>query len=164
MQRSTCLIGVTRVTSAEAKIYQEVRFELTRFATALVGPDDAQDLVASVVAKALERPGGLGGIRDPLPYLMKSVLNAARTRARRQRVVEMVPLESTAEPYQMDQVDSTTLDLIRSLPPQQRAATFLVYWEEHTPSEAAQFLGCRPGTVRRYLHLARQKLKEALDG
>lgn len=151
------------MTTAEAKIYQEVRFELIRFATALVGPDDAQDLVASVVANALERPGGLIGLDEPLPYLMKSVLNSARNSARRRHVVHMVPLEAAAEPSAFDRVDDT-LDLVLQLPPRQRAATFLVYWEQHTPSEAAQLMGCRPGTVRRYLHLARKKLKETLDG
>lgn len=151
------------MTTAEAKIYQDVRYELTRFATALVGPDDAQDLVASVVANALERPGGLAGLTDPLPYLMKSILNSARSRARRRRIVKMVPLDSAVEPSEVDMVDDT-LELIRTLPPRQRAATFLVYWEQHTPSEAAGLMGCRPATVRRYLHLARKKLEEALDG
>lgn len=94
---------------------------------------------------------------------MKSVLNAARSRYRRMKTVTMVPLEKAHEPGHMDRVDEA-LDLIRRLPPQQRAATFLVYWERHTPTEAAVLMGCRPATVRRYLHLARRKLKETLDG
>lgn len=28
---------------------------------------------------------------------------------------------------------------------------------------AAELMGCRPGTVRRYLHLAHRKLKEMID-
>ena len=80
----------------DAKIYQEHRFELVRFATALVGPDDAQDLVSAVVGRVLGRRGGLSGLRAPLPYLMKSVLNEARSQHRRARIVTMVPLESAA--------------------------------------------------------------------
>jgi DNA-directed RNA polymerase specialized sigma24 family protein len=38
-----------------------------------------------------------------------------------------------------------------------------VYWEGHSPTEAAALMGTKPGTVRRYLHLARRKLEEALD-
>ena len=49
------------------------------------------------------------------------------------------------------------------LPPRQRAATFLVYWEGHTPVSAAELMGCRPATVRRYLHLAHRKLEEMID-
>ena len=147
----------------DAKIYQEHRFELVRFATALVGPDDAQDLVSAVVGRVLGRRGGLSGLRAPLPYLMKSVLNEARSQHRRARIVTMVPLESAAEPSVTDR-NTDLLELVAQLPPRQRAATFLVYWEQHTPTEAARLMGCRPGSVRRYLHLARRKLKEALDG
>ena len=32
----------------DAKVYQELRFELTRLATALVGPSEAEDVVAAV--------------------------------------------------------------------------------------------------------------------
>jgi DNA-directed RNA polymerase specialized sigma24 family protein len=38
-----------------------------------------------------------------------------------------------------------------------------VYWLGFSPSEAASVMDCRPGTVRRYLHLARNTLKEVLD-
>lgn len=147
----------------DAKIYQELRFELIRFATALVGPDDAQDLVSIVVGRALERRGGLPGLHQPLPYLMKSVLNEARTIHRRSRVIKMMPLEAAAEPSITDAPDDL-LQLVLGLPPRQRAATFLVYWEQNTPTEAARLMKCRPATVRRYLYLARRKLKESLDG
>ena len=147
----------------DAKIYQEHRFELVRFATALVGPDDAQDLVSTVVGRLLERQGGLTGLRQPLPYLMKSVLNEARSHHRRKRILTMVPLETATEPSVTDRPDDL-LEVVAQLPPRQRAATFLVYWEQHTPTEAARLMGCRPATVRRYLHLARRKLKETLDG
>jgi RNA polymerase sigma-70 factor (ECF subfamily) len=53
--------------------------------------------------------------------------------------------------------------LVSFLPARQRAATFLVYWEGHTSASAAELMGCRPGTVRRYLHLAREALKEMID-
>jgi DNA-directed RNA polymerase specialized sigma24 family protein len=49
------------------------------------------------------------------------------------------------------------------LPLQQRAAIYLVYWEGCEPTEAARLLGVQPGTLRRYLHLAREKLRRYLD-
>ena len=147
----------------DAKIYQEHRFALTRYATVLAGPDEAPDIVSAVIIRALEKAGGLGGLRDPRPYLMKAVLNEVRSRLRRRQVVSFVPLGEAAGPTVTDHHDNA-LDLVAALPPRQRAAAFLVYWEQHTPTEAAQLMGCRPATVRRYLHLARSKLKEALDG
>jgi DNA-directed RNA polymerase specialized sigma24 family protein len=49
------------------------------------------------------------------------------------------------------------------LPARQRAAMFLVYWLECTVPEAARLMGARPGTLYRYLHLARNSLRRVLD-
>lgn len=133
-----------------------------RYATALTGPDSADDVVSAVVARALARRGGLSGLRDPKQYLMTSVLNEVRSRYRhrlRQPVVCAEVGVATA-PMEADGV----VEVIAALPPRQRAAAFLVFYEEYTPSEAADLMGCRPATVRRYLHLARSKLQEALNG
>lgn len=133
-----------------------------RYATALVGPDAAEDVVSTVVTRVLARSGGLGGLREPKQYLMRSILNEVRTRHRervRQSVVHAdVAVATTYES------DTDVVDVIEALPPQQRAAAFLVFYEGYTPSEAARLMGCRPGTVRHYLHLARSKLREAFDG
>ena len=48
-----------------AKAYQGLRFQLTRLATAPVGPSTAEDVVADVVTRVLERPGGLASFKDP---------------------------------------------------------------------------------------------------
>ena len=147
----------------DAKVYQELRYELTRLATALVGPTEAEDVVATVVTRALGRPGGLAGLREPRPYLIKSVLNEGRSRLRWRR--RWQPMSTNPAPEASAESGSNELvDLVMALPVQQRAATFLVYWEGHSPTEAAALMGTKPGTVRRYLHLARKKLEEALDG
>ena len=147
----------------DAEIYSQLRWDLMRFATSLVGVDDAADLLSAVVTRALRRPGGLAGLTDAKPYLVRALTNEARslhrTRSRRldmsrSLVVPAVDDSDTA---------SGTLDLLMSLPPRQRAALFLVGYEGYEPSEAAALLGCRPGTVRRYLFIARQKLREVLD-
>ncbi|MEX2252145.1 MAG: RNA polymerase sigma factor [Acidimicrobiia bacterium] len=145
----------------DAKVYQELRYELTRLATALVGPTEAEDVVSTVVARVLERPGGLIGLREPRPYLVKAVLNEGRSRLRRQRRWGLLPLGQSTHPTFTHGHDDL-VDLVMRLPLQQRAATFLVYWEGHSPTSAAELMGCRPATVRRYLHLARKKLEEAV--
>lgn len=146
----------------DAKVYQELRFELTRLATALVGPSEAEDVVSTVVVRVLERPGGLVGLNEPRPYLVKSVINEARSRLRTRRRWLSQPHSAESDSLIVDYRDEL-VEMVRRLPVQQRAATFLVYWEGHTASSAAELMGCRPATVRRYLHLARQKLEKVLD-
>ena len=56
---------------SDAKAYQELRFELTRLATALVGPSEAEDVVADVVTRVLERcRGGLARLKDPRSHMV----------------------------------------------------------------------------------------------
>jgi RNA polymerase sigma-70 factor (ECF subfamily) len=55
------------------------------------------------------------------------------------------------------------LHAVMGLPPQQRAAVYLTYWRDLPISETSELLGCRPGTVKRYLFLARNRLKELLS-
>jgi DNA-directed RNA polymerase specialized sigma24 family protein len=146
---------------SDAEVYAEVRLDLMRYATALVGVSDAADLVSSVVLRVLERHGGLTELDDPKPYLMRSVLNEARMRhrsmTRERRAVAALP------GGHVDPVHDEVLDLVMDLPPRQRAAVFLADYEQYRPTEIAELMGCRPGTVRRYLFMARRKLKEFLD-
>jgi RNA polymerase sigma-70 factor (ECF subfamily) len=146
----------------ESEIYESVRRDLMRYATVLVGPDRAEDVVSTVVTRVLARSGGLSGLLDPKQYLMKSILNEVRTGHRQQLRRSVVHADvATVATFQSE---THIVDAIDRLPAQQRAAAFLVFYEGYTPSEAARQMGCRPGTVRRYLHLARSKLREALDG
>lgn len=147
---------------SDAKAYQELRFELTRLATALVGPSEAEDVVADVVVRVLERPGGLSGLKDPRPYLVKAIINEARSRFRKRKRVDDRPVRNEEDSPAADYRDQL-VEVVSTLPPRQRAATFLVYWEGHTSVSAAELMGCRPATVRRYLHLAHRKLEEMLD-
>ncbi len=150
------------VSASDESIYRGLRDELVRYASALVGPDDGPDLLSTVVARTLSRRS-LADLADPRMYLFRAISNEAasvrRTRARRQ-VVRLNAIDAPS--YTMDPVDEV-LEIVWELPVQQRAATYLVYWLEFTPTEAAEAMACRPGTVRRYLHLARTRLKEALD-
>ncbi len=147
---------------SDAKAYQELRFELTRLATALVGPSEAEDVVADVVVRVLERPGGLSGLKDPRPYLVRAIINEARSRFRKRKRVDGLLARVEEDPPAADYRDQL-VEVVSMLPPRQRAATFLIYWEGHTSVSAAELMGCRPATVRRYLHLAHHKLKEMID-
>ncbi len=90
--------------------------------------------------------------------MLKAVLNEARGLGRRQG---NLPLPDMA----MSDRSIELLDVIAAvwrLPVQQRAAVFLFYWEGHPVAEIADPIGVRPGTVKRYLYLARKRLKGSL--
>lgn len=146
------------VMGSDEEIYLKYRDELMRYATALVGPDGAPDVVSSVVTKVLRARKSLTGLREPRPYLMRAVLNES-LRYREQNWREPPSL------FGVDVVESRpeVLEAVVTLPPRQRAAVYLAYWADLPSHEAAQLMGCRPATMRRYLHLAKRKLREVLD-
>lgn len=141
-------------------IYEAVSPGLMRFATALVGPDDAPDVVSAVMVRVLAKRT-LSSIEKPEAYLMQAVMNEARQLHRgrnrhRAAVVRVGPGAAARDTAELARTDLT--DAVMSLPPQQRAAAYLVYWCDYSAAEAAELMGWSSGTVRRYLHLVRNKL------
>ena len=165
MQRSSALWRFTiDGTVTDRDIYEDLRASLMRFAASLVGSASASDLVSEVVVATLrKRP--LASLENPRAYLMQAMLNRAKSRQRqlsreRQALVRLG--ETTRPDNEVEVSDPLVVRAVADLPAQQRAAVFLVYWEDLSPSEAAELLGVRPATLRRYLHLARQKLRRRL--
>lgn len=139
-------------------IWNKYRDELIRYASMLVGPADAEDLLSSVVLRVLNRRQ-LSDLDNPRSYLYKSVTNEARSliRWRRRRLprtrTESVPTD----------VEPEVLDAVLRLPNRQRAAVYLTYWRDLPVREVASLMGCSTGSVKRYLHMARSKLREVLE-
>lgn len=145
----------------DSTVYLRVRTPLMRFATALVGADDAADVLSAVVLRTLETRS-LSSLDNPQTYLMKAVLNEARARARSQRRLATALGQMSSPISAEDSARGDFSDLVEAvmaLPVKQRAAVYAVYWMGMSSQEAAQALGCRAATVRRYLHLARRKLE-----
>lgn len=144
----------------DAEIYAKNCDDLLRYAAVLVGPDEAPDVVSTVVVRVLGK-GTLAGLREARPYLFRAVLNEARSVLRRRRPTWPLTLgESTEEPPELR---PEVAKAVLALPSQQRAATYLIYWQDLTVAEAARLMGTTPGTVKRYVHLARKRLRGALD-
>ncbi len=150
---------------SDREIYVEHGETLMRFATVLVGPDDAADVVSTVIARTLAKQA-LADLRDPKAYLMQATANEAknlhRSRQRGALATVRVGFPETMPGVDEGRYPDVTL-AVMDLPEQQRAAVFLVYWMGMTPTDAAEHLGARPATVRRYLALARSKLRRFLD-
>jgi RNA polymerase sigma factor (sigma-70 family) len=138
-----------------------------RFAASLVGPDRAADLVSEVMVSTLQRRS-LESLDNPEAYLMQAVLNRARSAHRRlarerEALSRFVAVPAGEDPTVDFLVGADIVRAVAELPLRQRAAVYLVYWLDQEPSVAAELLGVRPGTLRRYLHLARKKLRRYLD-
>lgn len=149
-----------------AQLYELHVPDLMRFATVLVGPADAGDVVSDAMVGLMSRPAS-SSVRDPRAYLFRSVSNVAashhRSRTRRRerelRSVSNTPPPSGGEPTAS--VDARRV--LSVLSEQQRAVIFLAYWRDLAPGEIAELLGVTEGTVRKQLARARDRLREEFD-
>ena len=147
----------------DEEIYQKHADELVRFATGIVGPTDAPDVVADAVIRAMTSRGWVR-VTNHRAYLYRSVLNQARMHHRstmRRRAREMRTFHT--ETVDMPDVRPEVLEAVGSLSPRQRASVFLTYWEGLTPGEVATRLATSEGSVKRHLARARKKLRGLLD-
>jgi RNA polymerase sigma-70 factor (ECF subfamily) len=154
------------MTLSDQELYRAHAEELIRYATVLVGPDDAPDVVTDAVLSAFATPAW-SQVAQPRAYLYRSVLNTAlsshRARERRRRretAVAMRPVAPESSPAE------SAIDVHRALAtlsPQQRAVVFLAYWQDQPPSQIAATLDVSEGTVRKQLARARAQLRKVID-
>ncbi len=147
----------------DEEIYRKYADDLVRFATGLVGPFDAPDVVTDSCLRAF-RSKGWGDVVNHRAYLYRSVLNHARSHHRstlRRRVREM--RAATPDVAPTVEVDVDVLAAVDKLSVQQRASVVLTYWEDLSPADVASRLGISEGSVKRHLARARARLKELLD-
>lgn len=148
---------------ADADIYSTHAASLIRFATVLVGPNDAADVVSSAVLRALRSPGW-PSVTNHRGYLYQAVSNEARNlfrsnTRRRQREARVVPSQVVQPPEAYPEVR----EAVQRLSVRQRAVVYLTYWEDMTDQAIAEHLGISAGSVRRHLARARRHLRRTLD-
>jgi RNA polymerase sigma-70 factor, ECF subfamily len=158
------MITATDVMDNET-VYRNYSAELTRYATGLVGPFDAPDVVTDACLRAFESRSW-PDVVDRRAYLYRTVLNVAndhhrRTLSRRLREMRVAGREETPDPS--GSIDVEVLDAVARLSVQQRAAVFLTYWEDLRPDTVAERMGVSTGTVKRHLDRARKRLRELLS-
>jgi len=146
-----------------AEIYGKYADDLVRFATALVGPTDAPDVVADAVIRALFARSW-PAVRDHRAYLTRSVLNEARmhhraTLRRRAREAKAAGSDISYDAVPRPEV----LAHVARLSLRQRAVVVLTYWDDLDQHAIAERLGISAGSVRRHLARAHAKLRRLLD-
>ena len=148
---------------SDEEIYRKHSDDLVKFATGLVGPADAADVVADAVARVLGNPRWRDA-RDGRAYLFGSVLNEARmhhrsTMRRRAREARAAPREGLVDA----EVRPDVLAAIARLSLRQRAVVVLTYWQDLHERETAALLGISVGSVRRHLARAHDRLRGVID-
>ncbi len=153
-------------TADDVETYRRHAGELIRYATALVGPDDAADVVSDAVLAAFATRGWRD-VTNRRAYLYRAVLHRSashhRSTARRRR--RETAVAAAAPPFAAEP-PTPSVDAHRALAAlsqQQRAVVFLTYWEDRTPADVATLLGVSEGTVRKQLARAREHLRRILD-
>ncbi|HYN32726.1 MAG TPA: sigma-70 family RNA polymerase sigma factor [Ilumatobacteraceae bacterium] len=133
-----------------------------RFATAIVGPHDAYDIVASAFMRTT-RTDSWTEIEHLDRYLMRAVRNEAlnlwRQRRRQwQRDLIAVRPEAAAEVG----ADIDLLHAVAALTAKQRCVVFLAYWEDQSEAEIAATLELSRSQVHRILVSSRAQLRKVL--
>jgi RNA polymerase sigma-70 factor (ECF subfamily) len=137
--------------------------ELTQYATTLVGPFDATDVVTDACLKAFASKGW-PGVLNRRAYLYRTVLTVANdhhrsTLSRRLREMKAAERHSVMPV----EIDLDVLRAVERLSVQQRSVVYLTYWADLTPDDVAARMGISAGTVKRHLARARKRLGEWLS-
>ena len=118
----------------------------------------ARDLVHDVFVRVY---GRFDGLDDPLPYLRRSVVNASRSWHRRRQLERARANATVRAPDAVFEADEL-FDVLARLPPRQRAAIVLRFYEQMNDGEIAALLHCRPGTVASLVHRGCARLRTAM--
>jgi RNA polymerase sigma-70 factor (sigma-E family) len=144
---------------------------LVRYATVVTwDPHLAEDITQEVLVRARARWSRIGRLDAPERYVKRMVVNEFLS-WRRRRASRLVPLSrETLDGLVPPIADHTAawddrdamLRLVATLPPKQRAAVALRYYEDLADDEIAEVLGCRTVTVRTHIARALATLRTAV--
>jgi RNA polymerase sigma-70 factor (sigma-E family) len=138
---------------------------LLRTAYLLVGDDQlAQDLLQEALVKAYVAWPRLRDASKAEAYVRRTMVTTAiswrRRRSFHERPVEVVPDVWDADQTERLASHDDVWAQVCGLPPRQRAALVLRYYEDLSYEETAEVLGCSVGTVKSQVSEALSKLRQ----
>jgi RNA polymerase sigma-70 factor (sigma-E family) len=140
---------------------------LLRFAYLLTGSQsEAEDAVQSALERTLARWGHVSRVEDPDTYVRRIIVNEhislwRRWRRRVSPVAEVVQAEH-ADPAEGIVHADAVRRMCAALPPAQRAAVVLRFYQDLDYREIAVLLGCAEATARSHVHRALLALRREL--
>ncbi|MGH9245645.1 MAG: RNA polymerase sigma factor [Acidimicrobiales bacterium] len=170
LDRRAAVRTMLRAVSASASsgtfddVYRRNRAPLLRLARLLTGSDNAAEDVVHDAFLGLSRHWET--VANPDGYVRTSVVNLSRTvhrkstrdREKRERAERLRVHRTITHQPELDE----TWEVLRRLPPRQRAAIVLRFYEDLPEADIARLLGCRPGTVKSLIHRGLAKMREAV--
>jgi RNA polymerase sigma-70 factor, ECF subfamily len=137
-------------------------------------PEDAADALQDAYIAAFRRAASFRGESQVTSWLHRVVVNACLDRLRSMRLRETKPLPDnldrsrrmgviTKDPVEIKEQRSVVGAALGTLNADQRAALVLVDMEGYSVEEAAQILGCAPGTVKSRCARGRARLLPLLS-
>lgn len=145
-----------------ADLYRERYVPMVRLAYLMVGSSAvAEDLVQDAFARMHRH---WETTEHPKAYLRTAVVNACRSHLRRlalERAYRRHP--SVVGESVVAAGGDELFDALGALPPRQRAALVLRFYEDLPEADIAVALGCRPGTVKSLLHRGLAELRRVVE-
>ncbi len=136
---------------------------LYRAALAILGAEpEAEDAVQETFLRYLQTRPNFRDENHEKAWLLRVTANRCKDVLRDRRrhpTVELLDVYPAPNAETGDLVEA-----ILELPPDQRAAIHLFYYEGYSTGEIGKILGRRPGTVRSDLSRAREALRRKLKG
>lgn len=125
--------------------------------------EDGEDLLQAALERIFRHWRTIRG--NPEGYLRQTLYHLAADGWRRKQAWRArlgLLGQPGAQPDDTGAVDNQDqlLRLLRQLPPRQRTAIVLSYWEDLTQAQAAQAMGCSPGTVKSATSRGMRRLRE----
>jgi RNA polymerase sigma-70 factor (sigma-E family) len=126
---------------------------LTRTAYLLTGDHGhAEDLVQAALGRAYLKWARVSRMDSPDAYVRRIIINQHISRWRRTRgretPTDSLPDTPMPDPNASYAAADAVRDVVRGLPPRQRAAVVLRFYEDLPDAEVAALLGCAEATVR----------------
>lgn len=144
---------------------------LLRYATVVAcDPHLGEDITQEVLVRAHARWSRIGALDAPEQYVKRMVLNEFLS-WRRRRAARLVPLARESldalavplpDPTAARDERDLMLGIIATLPPRQRAAVALRYYDDASDDQIAELLGCRLSTVRSLISRALTTLRTSI--
>ncbi len=136
------------------------RYENTLFRTAsaiLGDAQEAEDILQDVFVKYLEKRPAFENEQHERAWFIRVTVNACKTRLRSPWRRRIAPLLESYPAHSSEEREA--LEAVLSLPPKERAAVHLHYYEGYKTAEIAAMTGEAEGTIRSRLSRARNRLK-----
>ena len=125
---------------------------------------DAEDVLQEVLLERCRTKMRFASEEHERRWLLRVAVNKSHDAVRKRRWNRLRPLEAAVELYAPEDAHLRAVyDAVCALPPNQRLAVDLYYYEGYATAEITSILHAREATVRTWLHRARAKLKTLLE-